>query len=151
MNDPLGRDNETSVGRRVAKKAFKKALKKAPPQVKISVKLVKLLMDGVEDNQQKRLAYVRKLEKKLGSSTTDQIGLVISGFDFFDPKGGVTSEAVQLVSNYRVCAWKAPNSTWVYHTNEKYRPCYKVKTTKIYRPTGQRMKDGSWGVSESPA
>jgi hypothetical protein len=140
-----------TVAKKAGAAAFKQILEKVipVPGVGLAYTAVKMLDDYLDKRDREKLEYVRTMEERMGSRTVMDIGSVhgvVTGLS-----GSLAMEAILLASARNVCAWHSPNGCWVFHKNPKYRPCYRLKTTKIYRPFGPRQKDGTWQVSEETA
>jgi hypothetical protein len=137
-------------GKAVAGEYLKKILDKIipVPGLGIAAAAVSILDSTLEEHEREKLEYLRTKEEKCGSPSVMDIGTVHSAVEGLS--GPISMEAVLLVSKKKVSAWKAPNGLWVFHKNANYRPYYRLSGAKIYRPTGQKLKDGTWSVSEVP-
>ncbi len=137
-----------NAGKKVGSILFKKILEKIipVPGVGLAALAVSVLDSTPHDREREKLEYLRKMEERCGSHSVMDIGTVQSAIEGLS--GSVRSEAILLVAEKKVCAWKGPNGLWVFHKNPRYRPCYRLPGAKVFRPNGHRLKDGTWSVSE---
>lgn len=140
-----------NAGKKIASVLFKKVLDKIipVPGVGVAALAVGVLDSTLDEREREKLEYLRKMEEKCGSRSVMDIGTVHSAVEGIS--ASIRTEAILLVSEKNVCAWKGPNGLWVFHKNPKYRPSYRLPGAKIFRPGGQRLKDGTWSVSEETA
>lgn len=110
---------------------------------------VTVLDNALHEREREKLEYLRRMEEKCGSHSVMDIGAVHSTVEWLSVAPDL--EAYLLVSKKHVCAWKGPNGLWVFHRNPRYRPFYRLAGAKVYRPTGSRLKDGTWNVTEVAA
>ena len=90
------------------------------------------------------LKAVRHKEHTMGGANPAEIGsvaTVVAGWT------SISTEAIEFVSAYHACAWKAPNGLWVFHGNPVYKPRWKLQGAYILRAIGKRGQKGTWEVS----
>ncbi len=90
------------------------------------------------------LELAEKKETEMGGNGHDL--LLVSAYTH--GLGGITANAVLLVSSRNACAWEAHNGIWVWCQDQKYRPRWRRKNGPVWRAVGQPRKDRTWKVTK---
>jgi hypothetical protein len=114
------------------------------PGVGFAAAAVKGLEALIDANDKKLLKQVRDKEFNMGGANPAEISSVAT---VVTGSTSISLEAIEFVSVYRACAWRAPNGLWVFHGDANYAIRWRPSGGYFLHAVGKRRKDGTWNVS----